>query len=663
MKTALYVVAGALLSLSGSMAAGQLLICALRLRLSRMEERLFALVAGAGCWSAIVYLLAWAHLARKGVFVALAATLIAAAILARRGLPPAEPSPELDKGMRWLFRALFTLFFALYFVHAAAPEIGLAGNHLGRVKTYWESRGFPAPIAGVQEPGPSAIDLLYLPAFSIGRNASAAMAHLGFLVALALGALSYARRRGCARAGAFASLMVFLSPLSAVDATVARAEVALACAVFFSYYALEVWRDTRQRRMLIVAGVLVIFAVAITTPAAAVTPAQKSADRPAYLLGRPIEVTLLGATGQGFFGPVFLLAPLGLLAARKTAGRRVLAAAVVVAALFPWGARLETALPSMAFVSLAMGLALMDSPGMIPLLVVVHAVLSLPWVTQIYSWPDTWRLRGWPLLAARHRVNEDAYLSERMFPSYVWARAIDEVATKKELVFSLAEPARAYCAARVIVAQESDGGRALYEMLQTPLRADLQAMETVRLSFVARPARAVRLTVGAASAPLRIHEVRLFSGRKEIEREPRWRLRATTNASHAGEAFDNSYVTQWSTIAAAAKGTNIEVDFGAAKILDAIALEWPEGQNGESLEVWARDGNRWERVPASAKRFASEPRRGLRRAAIFGLKQRGFHLLFVPNADPCAKDLLEKGLAWGVTPVRETHEAIIYRVD
>lgn len=655
MKTTLYVVAGALLTLSGGMAAGQLLLGALRLRLSRMEERLFALVAGAGCWSAMVYLLCLAHLARKGVFVALAVALVAAAFLVRRKRPPAESVPELDKGVIWFWRALFALFLVLYFVHAAAPEIGLVGNPLGRVKAYQEARGFPAPLDGISEAAPNAIEMLYLPAFSVGQHSAAALAHLGFLVALALGMLSYARRRGCARAGAFASLMVFLSPLAAADATAARTESALACALFFCYYALDLWSEDRQWRMLILAGVTAIFAVAITATAwGGAAP---------FLFARPLERTVLGAPGQGLLGPVFLLAPLGLLAARKPIGRRALAA-VLMTAWFAWGVRLEMALPLMVFVSLTMGIALMDSPGMIPLLLAAHAVLSLPWITGIYSAPSTWRLRGWPVRAALHQVNEDIYLTEHMFPAIAWARDIDDVTAKKDLVFSLVEPARAYCSARVVVARESVGGRALYEMLQTPLRADTQAIETARLSFALRAARALRIVAGAPSGtPLRIHEVRLFSGGREIERKPRWRLRSNSNPRSVGNAFDNSYVTWWSILHTASKDAYIEVDFGATETLDAATLEWPAGQNIERLEIWIPQGDGWEKLAAQVTHATAAPRRGLRRAAIYGLKRRGFRTLLVPNADPCAKDMIENALVWGVTPLHETHEAILYRVD
>jgi hypothetical protein len=301
---------------------------------------------------------------------------------------------------------------------------------------------------------------------------------------------------------------------------------------------------------------------------------------------------------------------------------------------------------------------------MLPLLVVAHALLSLPPVAGTYSWLDSWRLREWPLKADLQCVNEDAYLSARMFPAYGWARSIELAAAKNELVFALAEPARAYCAANVIVAAESDGGRALHEMLETPLRTDLQASEALRLSFSPQTANALRVVAGASSgAPLRIHELRLWHGEREIAREPGWRLRASANSERAGDAFDNSYVTRWSTVTPAAQGDFIEVAFGSTKTIDTVALEWPAGQDAERIEVWLSDGRHWRSTPVRMSRSPITGRRGLRMAAIFGLKQLGFRMLFVPNADPCAKDLLDHSPVWGVTPVGEAHEAVIYRLD
>lgn len=663
MKTSLYMLAGAVVTLSGAMAAGQLLLHALRIGLSRMEQRLFALVVGAGCWSAMVCLLAWMHLARKGVFVALAALLIVAAFLVRRKYSEPPTMPGLNAGMRWLFRVLFAFFLVLYFVYAAAPESGLFGNHLGRVKQVWEARGFPHAVAGITQPRQSAIEFPYLTAFSIGRHCSAALVHLALLAALALGMASYARRRGYGNAGAFAALMVFMSPLAGVDATMARTEAALACVLFFCYYAIELWSESRQRRMLIVAGALLVFAIAVGVSPSTGSVVQQ-ADRPAMLLGNAIGWTVLGSTGQGFLGPVFMLAPLGLLALRLRTGRKLWLAAALSALWLIGSARLESALPIAVFVSLAMGLALMNSPGMLPLLVVAHAVLSLPQVAGTYSWPDSWRLQEWPLRAALRRLNEDAYLSARMFPAYGWARSIEQAAAKNELVFALAEPARAYCAARVIVAAESSGGRALHEMLETPLRTGLQAGEALRLSFSPQTADALRLVAEASSStPLRIHELRLWQGEREVVREEGWRLRASVNPERAGDAFDNSYVTRWSTVTPAAQGDFIEVEFGSDKTIDAVTLEWPAGQSAESLEVWLSDGRHWLKTPVRMSRSPIAERRGIRLAAIFRLKQLGFRMLFVPNADPCAKDLSENSLVWRVTPVREAHEAIIYRLD
>ncbi len=651
MKLTLYVAAGVLLTLAGSMASGSLLLSALRLKMTRMEERLFALVAGAGLWSAIVFVLAWAHLARKGVFVALAAALIGLAIVGARGRTHEEAPPKGPPVLCWLFRAVFVFFLALYLVYAVAPEAGMTGNHLGRVQQFWKSHGFPPAIGGVDETRPSAIEFVYLPAFSFGRHPSAALVHLSFLVVLALGLVSYARRRGAAPAGVFAAVLAFASPLAGVDATAARTEAALACTLFFSFYALELSSGNKRWRTAVLAGVLLLFAVAIgVSPVTPGPPFQEIAARPEYVLGKAIVLTTTGATAQGFFGPVFLLSPLALLAARTSTGRRVLLAAALSALCIAASSRPEAALPLAVFAALALGLAVKDSPGAIPVLMAAHAVLSLTWVAPIYSWPDVWRLREWPWMAARHRVNEDVYLTMRMFPAYPWARAIERATERGDVVFALAEPARPYCSRRVIVASETPATRRLQELIETPLRGDWQATATLRWTFTPRTAEAFRVV---AQAPARIHEVRLFHDGREVPRSPRWRVRG-------GEAFDNSYVTAWSS---AAPGDAAEIKFDTGIAVDSVTVECPAAQNGASLEIWLLSGGHWERTSGNALSTPAAHRYGLRRAAIYGLKQRGFRVLFVPDSHLSARDMREGTLAWGVTPIGETHEAVIYRLD
>ena len=86
----------------------------------------------------------------------------------------------------------------------------------------------------------------------------------------------------------------------------------------------------------------------------------------------PWALTVDGGVLGGLLGPVFLLAPVALLAARSALGRRALLAAVLFG--LPWAANVGTRvlIPALPFAGLALALAL---PGrVLPALVVLHAL-------------------------------------------------------------------------------------------------------------------------------------------------------------------------------------------------------------------------------------------------------------------------------------------------
>ena len=395
MKGGLYGLAGALVNLGGAWAMGHLLLLALRLRLPRMERRLFALVAGGAWWSAAAYLLARIHFASRGSFVALAAVAMLAAALVRAKHTTAESSPEPGGGLRWLLRALLACYSLLYLVYALNPDSTVIHT--------------PTRMTGQLRPArPSAVEFLYLPAFSLGRQTGVALSSVALLLALALGLTSYARWRGRTSAGVLAAALVFASPMAAAAALTASPEPALACALFYCFYALELYRATRQRPLLSLAALLLVFSFTIGVSAKAAPPADQP-QLPAYLFGKAGELTVRGAARQGLLGPVFLLAPLGLLALRQSTGRRVLRAGALAALWLAANPGPEAALPAASFTALAMGLALENSTGMVPLLAVAHAVLSLPPVTGAYCWCEAWRLRDWPI----ERPNTQTSLTPR----------------------------------------------------------------------------------------------------------------------------------------------------------------------------------------------------------------------------------------------------------
>src|SRR5262249_17994876 len=117
----------------------------------------------------------------------------------------------------------------------------------------------------------------------------------------------------------------------------------------------------------------------------------------------PLELTLRGRHISGMIGPVLLLAPLVLLAIRNVQGRRLLAAAAIVAipAWFNTGARFL--IPAIPFVTLAMGIAMENSRGVLPVLAMFEALVCWPGVLSIYADPVSWRIREIPWQAALRR--------------------------------------------------------------------------------------------------------------------------------------------------------------------------------------------------------------------------------------------------------------------
>ena len=107
------------------------------------------------------------------------------------------------------------------------------------------------------------VEMLFVPAFMIGRHSAAALVHLAFAIALALAMIAYGRRIGKLWVGVAGALLTFASPVVGIDASSAYNDVALAAVAFAAFCWLQIWDDTRQDLLLIPAGLLCGFAYAV----------------------------------------------------------------------------------------------------------------------------------------------------------------------------------------------------------------------------------------------------------------------------------------------------------------------------------------------------------------------------------------------------------------
>jgi hypothetical protein len=274
MRDVFAILFGAGFTVAVCFAVGSLLLRRVSARLYAGEAQLFAFLTGSACVSLAVFLLCVAQQARKGVFLAGGAAAIAAAVWAARGIPRRKPMPDAPAAWKYFFRAICGAFFLLYFVHALAPETSPDGSgyHLGNVMRMWHHYGFVWDYRSMYSYLSQGMEMLFLVAFSFGHHSSAALVHLAFQTALPLLMVSYGRRLGFPRVGYFGAILVYTCPVIGIDGASAYNDLALAAVVFGVFYLLQIWDETRETSILVLAGLLGGFAYGIKYTAALALP-------------------------------------------------------------------------------------------------------------------------------------------------------------------------------------------------------------------------------------------------------------------------------------------------------------------------------------------------------------------------------------------------------
>ena len=212
-----------------------------------------------------MFLLTAAGLARKPVFWMVGLSIAAIGVWRRAYRAEGESLPALTRFWSVLFWAGFAVFTWLYLGNALAPETSAdaVSYHVALAARYAREHHFPWITTNLYANLSEGIEMLFLYAFAIGKHSAAAMCEFLFLLALPFGILSYARRVGRPVAGVVAALIVFASPVFGRVGTVAHNDVAGATVVFAMFYAIQIWREQQDARMLAVAGMLAGYGYAI----------------------------------------------------------------------------------------------------------------------------------------------------------------------------------------------------------------------------------------------------------------------------------------------------------------------------------------------------------------------------------------------------------------
>ena len=557
---------GAALTSAACYACGALLIDRLKVKLRRPERWPLAFVLGAACLHLAVFAILTLHIAYWPVLVALLLGVIGAAVKTGSWRLSGEPSEPLPGTLQLLCVVAFGLFTILYFFHALAPENSPDGSsyHLAFVAQALRARGFERITTNMYAALSAGIEMLFVPAFAIGKHSAGALVHFAFLVALALAMFAYGRRLGKPWTGAVAAFLVYASPVVGVAGSSAYVDAGTAAVVFCVFYWLEIWDEHRNDKMLIPIGLLIGFsfaakytAVVIALYAVGFVVWRARSLRPIIALSAwaslmalpwllknwiifqnpvapfanqifrnpyfhiseidgwaaylrtydlptfstlPLEVTVRGARTQGLIGPVFLALPIALLSLRFRAGRRVLVAGLIM--LAPYIANIGTRflIPALPFFGFALALAPGDAPGLLMTLMLFHAATSWPSGMQHYAAPGAWRLDRVLFKEALRIVPEDRYLREAT-PAYGLAKMIDQYVPKGERVLSLTDVFQAYETRPVLVDYEAAFNNLLADILNTGWVASYQPRVLEQYRFAERGVRRLRLEQRSLARP------------------------------------------------------------------------------------------------------------------------------------------------------------------
>jgi hypothetical protein len=375
----------------------------------------------------------------------------------------------------------------------------------------------------------------------------------------------------------------------------------------------------------------------------------------------PLQVTVYGVLLAGLVGPLYLAAPLGLLALRRRAGRVLLLAAVIF--LTPYFGNIGTRflLPCLPFVALAMALVFESVPGLLLPITLVNAAVCFPLVVGLYA-PDAWHLSLFPYRAALRLKSEDVWLNEVSVP-YRQARLIEEMVPPGEKVFTFSTPARAYIRREVLVKWESSPGEMLGDILWMPAYLEFQPRHALDFRFPARELKKLRLIQTAKTQSMwNVAELRIYANGAELPRAAEWRLTARPNPWQVQLAFDDSPVTRWRSFQAAEPGMYIEVNFGIPLMVDGVKLQRAEDGGHERVDGMDA-GGRWTTLSGDSVESAAKIAVNLRRAATDEVKRRGYHYLWVDNNDYGADDYFRNSAIWGLTLLGERAGSRLYRID
>jgi len=657
-----------------------------------------ALAVGAAAESGIVFLLLVCGVGNRVSFILLGAVCLPVFWWLGRGSARlADPVKARADGVSvYLAGAALAFYGALYLINALAPELepDAIAYHLGLTSEYVRLGGFPSRV-GFYEMLPQGLEMLFVPALAFGQHSAARLVHCAFLLASVPLMLRIARRLELPEgAGLAAAVLYFCAPVVGITGTSAYTDAGEVFFTLATFYALLVWRDTRDVRYLAPAGITAGFCYAVKFPGglvamlalafvvaaergmharqlallagAALAVAAPWILRDVVMTGNPVAPLFNSLFPNPYFHPSMerdLAAALGSwqgvppwrvpyelmvggtfagtmgpvffalplgLLALRKRAGRLCWMAAALLAL-PWFWNTGARFLMPALPFLALALALALPRQALWACVALQAVACWPQVVGLYHREYTWRLERIPWRAALRIQPEQAYLSS-LQPAYRVARLVQDNTQPGERIFSLIAAPAAYTDREILVFWHSAQAVQLHDTLRVAVDRN-NTLFDVRAEWTPHPMSALRIRMPQAS-PVEwvIGEIQLFSGDYRIFGSPQWQLQAWPNVWELPLAFDENQATRWRTWDPIRAGMFVEVDFDRAQTLSGAVMTSPTAFYPLPFDFYGRERDGWHLLTGRPV-VTERPLGNVRMSATRAVRDAGFRYILANNGN------------------------------
>ena len=369
-------------------------------------------------------------------------------------------------------------------------------------------------------------------------------------------------------------------------------------------------------------------------------------------------VMVTGELG-GQLGPVFLLAPVALLALRTRVGRQCLLAALFFLLPYPQNIGARFLLPALPFVALGMALALEVPrrfyPQVLQVIVIVAAlVLAWPRVIDKYRAPrGGWQISGMPWQAALRLNPAESWLMSHS-ADYALADTVNRAVPANKRIWSTLALAEAWTKPDVLVYYYSAECEAIHDVLMTALSEEMQPRLNLRFTFPLKIVERVRLLQKNTSGAIwSISEMQFFLRGNTVL--PAFE-ESSTFRWDVGLAFDNNPVTRWRTWEPMRAGMYLDTYFHRPEEVDRVEVHYSRDQGTVDMRL---DGV----TDATVERLELPVTDDLRRIATNTIKARGVDYLLIGGGHPAAADMRANPARWGLRVAGERDSDRIYEIQ